>query len=75
MATVLAQGTARVWRVLVAAAKLNVQHGGPGEAAFVGVARGQGRSARAHLRRERRPGRFGRALCGRCRQRPWPWRC
>ena len=46
-ATALARGTACVWRVLVAAAKLVVQRGGPGEVCCGEATRGQGMSTGA----------------------------
>jgi hypothetical protein len=69
-AAVLAQSAGRVWRVLVVAAKLRVQRGGPGVAQNVGATGGRG---------ARRQTRFDASMPFLSRQDVagvcWPGRC
>jgi hypothetical protein len=70
-ATWLARAGERVWRVGVATVMLDMQLWGPGEAAFIGVARGQGSPWRARCAtRAACYGRPGRAKSGECLRSP-----
>jgi hypothetical protein len=61
----------RVWWVGAATVMLDVQLGGPGEAAFIGVARGQGSPWRARCATWAAcSGRPGRAKSGECLRSP-----